>query len=225
VLLPPHPGRPAPAHLVEIGCGEGLLARVLLGAFPQAVVHGYDGSHAMLERARQNLHMFGERFDARPFELADGAWRRFVWPVQAVVSSLVIHHLDGWRKRALFSDLAGALEPGGVLLIADLVLPATRLGSRLAAVAWDEAVRERSNRLAGGPAAYEQFQAMRWNYYADPQDCPSDRPSPLYDQLRWLEEAGFAGVDVFWMRAGHALFGGTKPAPAGARLQLSPRPE
>jgi tRNA (cmo5U34)-methyltransferase len=31
------------------------------------------------------------------------------------------------------------------------------------------------------------------------------------DQLEWLELAGFSCVDLFWMRAGHAIFGGWKP--------------
>jgi hypothetical protein len=37
-----------------------------------------------------------------------------------------------------------------------------------------------------------------------------DKPSRLSDQFRWLEEAGFAEVDVFWMQAGHAIYGGRR---------------
>ena len=44
--------------------------------------------------------------------------------------------------------------------------------------------------------------------YFDPEDI--DHPSRLFDQLKWLEQAGFADVDVYWMLAGHALFGGRK---------------
>ena len=39
------------------------------------------------------------------------------------------------------------------------------------------------------------------------------KPSPLYAQLKWLEQAGFEGIDVFWMQAGHAVFGGWKQVP------------
>jgi tRNA (cmo5U34)-methyltransferase len=46
--------------------------------------------------------------------------------------------------------------------------------------------------------------------YFNPQDI--DQPARLYDQLRWLEQAGFCDVDVFWMQAGHAIFGGRKAA-------------
>ena len=37
-----------------------------------------------------------------------------------------------------------------------------------------------------------------------------ERAGRLRDQLKWLEQAGFVDVDVFWMQAGHALFGGRK---------------
>ncbi len=206
-LIPEVPGR---FDIVEIGCGQGLLAAALLKAFPLCAVHGFDGSAAMLEHARQALAEFGERFQPHAFELADRRWRRFTRPVQAVVSSLVVHHLDGAGKRELFADMANALAPGGVLLIADLVLPQTPRGGRLAARTWDDAVRQRSLALAGDLQPFERFQALQWNYYSAPDD-PADRPSPLLDQLRWLAEAGLEKVDVFWMKAGHALFGGSKP--------------
>jgi tRNA (cmo5U34)-methyltransferase len=127
-----------------------------------------------------------------------------------VVSSLAIHHLDGTGKRELFRDVYRMLEPGGAFLIADLVMPASEAGLRLAARSWDEAVRERSLRLLGDERAFERFEEEKWNLYRYP-DPEVDRPSGLYEQLTWLREAGFENVDVSWMRAGHAVFGGTKP--------------
>jgi hypothetical protein len=41
---------------------------------------------------------------------------------------------------------------------------------------------------------------------------PMDKPSGTAEQLRCLEEAGFAGVDVPWARAGQAAFCAYKPA-------------
>src|SRR5262249_15055116 len=119
-LIPPPAG---PAHVVELCCGEGLLSGALLERFPEVTVHAYDGSPAMLETGAARLAGYGERFDARLFNLADRAWRRFPWPVHAVLSSLAIHHLDGAAKAELYADLAHAVAPGGVLLLADLVLP------------------------------------------------------------------------------------------------------
>ena len=92
---------------------------------------------------------YGERFATRQFDLADRSWRSFPEPVRAFVSSLAVHHLDGAGKRELFLDLAAALAPGGAVVIADLVKPATPASHQLAARAWDDAVRRRSLELAG----------------------------------------------------------------------------
>lgn len=206
-LIPESAG---PTHVVEIGCGEGLLARAILEKIPSATVHAFDGSGLMLSRAREALRGFGDRFDPRLFALEAKGWREFPWPVHAIVSSLVIHHLDDAGKRALFRDLAVALEPGGALLIADLIRPTHPLGVRLAAEVWDEDVRERSANALQESTPFDRFQATKWNYYRHPDD-PADQPSTLYDQLGWLEEAGLTDVDVYWMKAGHALFGARKP--------------
>ena len=54
--------------------------------------------------------------------------------------------------------------------------------------------------------AYRQFVDQRWNWYEYPD--PMDMPSTVPEHLEWLAQAGFAGVDVFWERAGHAVYGG-----------------
>ncbi len=201
---------PGDGLLVDLCCGEGLLSRALLERFPRARVLAMDLSPAMLEHARIALAAHGERFTARRFDLADRSWRSFPEPVRAFVSSLAVHHLDGAGKRELFLDLAAALAPGGAVVIADLVKPATPASHQLAAQAWDGAVRRRSLELAGHLGPYEKFRDERWNLYADPEPDPIDQPSPLLDQLRWLEAAGLTGVDVYWLKAGHAVFGGVR---------------
>ena len=124
---------PGEGLLVDLCCGEGLLSRALLERFPKARVLAMDLSPAMLEKARVSLAEHGDRFSTRPFDLADRSWRSFPEPVRAFVSSLAVHHLDGGGKRDLFRDLAAALAPGGALVIADLVRPATPAAQALAA--------------------------------------------------------------------------------------------
>ena len=201
---------PGEGLLVDLCCGEGLLSRALLERFPRARILAMDLSPAMLEHARATLAGYGERFTARRFDLGDRSWRSFPEPVRAFVSSLAVHHLDGAGKRELFLDLAAALAPGGAVVIADLVKPATPASHQLAARAWDGAVRRRSLELAGHLGPYEKFRDERWNLYADPEPDPIDQPSTLLDQLRWLEAAGLTGVDVYWLKAGHAVFGGVR---------------
>jgi hypothetical protein len=110
----------------------------------------------------------------------------------------------------LFRDLAQLLEPDGVLLTADVSAPARRAGVELAAKAWDAAVRRRALEIDGNLDALAYFEREQWNMYRYPKVDSIDKRSRLLDQLKRLEQAGFADVDVFCMQAGHALFGGRK---------------
>jgi SAM-dependent methyltransferase len=199
-------GLPQASQVLELCCGDGLLAEMLLDAYPEIDYWGLDGSALMLEQATKRLSRFGERVLLGRFDLADCAWRRIEKPVQAVVSSLAIHHLDGPEKQKLFRDVYDMLADGGAFIVADIVEPATSIGRNIAADNLDEAVRQRSIELDGSTAALDFFLKEGWNTYRffDPDDI--DHPSPLYDQLKWLEGAGFKDIDVHFVQAGHVLF-------------------
>lgn len=192
---------------VDLACGAGRLSAALLERFPRCRLLALDGSPGMLARAAAELARFGDRVAVGRFDLFARDWLADLpGPVRCFVSSLAIHHLDGAGKRRLFRDLYDRLEPGGTLLILDLVEPVNELAWAAYARAWDDVARQQTAGLPDGAAIYAQFPAG-WNHYADP-DGEFDKPSGLYEQLRWLEEAGFVAVDCFWLRAGHALYGG-----------------
>lgn len=147
-------------HMVELCCGEGMLAEALLARFPSCVVHGFDGSPTMLDAARERLSQFGQRFDPHQFDLAERGWRQLPWPCDAVVSSLAIHHLTDEEKQQLFHDVYTLLAPGGVFIIADVVQPRSALAEALAAHSYDAIVREQSLQAYGDLRGYEQFRAL-----------------------------------------------------------------
>jgi tRNA (cmo5U34)-methyltransferase len=199
------------AILVELCCGEGLLAEVLLDAYPTSSLRAYDGSLEMLRRAQQRLARFGDHFQCDRFDLASTSWRAFDYQASAVISSLAIHHLPGTQKYDLFRDVFRLLSPGGAIVIADVVEVSSATGKQLAAEHWDRLVRKRSFEIDGNYNAFDYFQREGWNMhrYLDPEDI--DKPSPLFEQLKWLEQVGFIEIDVNWFIAGHAIFSARKP--------------
>jgi tRNA (cmo5U34)-methyltransferase len=170
-----------------------------------------DGSPQMLKKAAQLLAPYGDRAELRPFRLEELSWTNELphSQVRVFLSSLVLHHLDASGKRDLFRRLFDRLEPGGALLFADVMAPRTERARSHFARAWEEEMRRRSVEIYGDERAHEFFVRERWNIYYYPD--PIDKPSTLPEQLEWLEEAGFEGVDMFWARAGHALLGGYRP--------------
>jgi len=194
---------------VELGAGGGLLARAVLDAYPNCHYHALDGSETMRGELREKLAPYGDRVTIGAFELVENAWREALpSPLRCVLSSLVVHHLTHEGKRQMFADVAGRLEPGGALLLADLVAPATDRVRLLFAEQWNAAAQVQSQVLAGDLSLFQQFQDAEWNYYELTEEDPIDHPSPLADQLQWLRAAGFAVADCFWMLAGHAIYGG-----------------
>jgi len=205
-MIPQMEGSPI---FYDLCCGEGLLSEVLLQSFPTARVKAFDGSTVMLEKAEVRLGRFKGRFSTHSFDLTATDWRNPDEKVQAVVSSLGVHHLNQEGKIALFGDVFRMLQPGGVFLMADMIRPVSPAGMRHAASAYDEEVLRRSLHLTGDRTVFDFFVEQQWNFFQYPHD-PLDHPSPLLDQLDWLRQAGFEGVDVYWLKAGHAVFGGQK---------------
>jgi tRNA (cmo5U34)-methyltransferase len=105
------------ARVLELGTGTGETALRVRAGQPAADWVGIDASEAMLGRARVRLPDADLRLQRLEDELPAG-------PFDLVVSALAVHHLDGAGKRDLFARVAGALRPGGVFVLGDVVVPA-----------------------------------------------------------------------------------------------------
>ncbi len=197
--------------LVELAAGGGELAEAILEHFSNCRYLALDGSMVMLERLSQRLARFSDRIEVSWFDMSAQDWRvQLPTDLRCVLSSLCVHHLSGEGKQQLFKDIATVLKPGGALLLADIIEPANQRVADLFARQYDAIVREQSLAIRGDLSGYERYKELKWNYFLHDYGTPDtfDQPSLLSDQLRWLSEAGFSVVDCYWMRAGHAVYGG-----------------
>lgn len=212
-------GRDEDFGAVELGSGQGILSASILEAYPQSRVLALDGSESMREQTLGRMAACGDRGSTAPFDLLDDDWLEHLQGVDVVVSSLVVHHLDDGGKRRLYREIRSRMSDRGVLLIADLVEPKHPEVLEYFADSYQREAQRQSRDLTGSDELYEAFVAEEWNHFRFP-DTEVDRPSYLYEQLRWLDEAGFEVVDAFWMRAGHAIYGGyqSNAAAKGERL-------
>jgi tRNA (cmo5U34)-methyltransferase len=169
-------------RILDLGTGDGRLIARLRADRPEMAAVGVDFSVIMLEAARERfagdaLVELVEHDLAEP--LPDLG--RF----DAIVSSFAIHHLEHERKRSLYGEAFGLLEPGGLFANFEHVAsPTQRLH-----LAFFEAIDE--------PIENED---------------PSDRLLDVETQLEWLRELGFDDVDCYWKWLEMALLIGVKPA-------------
>jgi len=210
-LLPVDDG--TPFRGVDLAAGSGWLSRAILERYPQARMLLLDGTQTMLDEARSSLTPFEGRFETRLFQFENDGWiDELEGDIHCIVSSLALHHLNGAGKQRMFKRVFERLAPGGALLIADLVQPSSATALRLTANDWNHTVRLQSLELQGNTEIYDFFTSESWNIFEHPD--PMDTPSNLFDQLGWLADTGFVGVDAFWVYAGHAVYGGYKPTPS-----------
>jgi tRNA (cmo5U34)-methyltransferase len=104
------------SRVLELGVGTAETARRILERHPKATWTAIDASEAMLGRAREALPDADLRLGRLEDPLPDG-------PFDLVVSSLVVHHLNGADKRDLFGRVFDALRPGGTFVLGDVVVP------------------------------------------------------------------------------------------------------
>ncbi|MEU9075576.1 class I SAM-dependent methyltransferase [Kitasatospora sp. NPDC004745] len=105
--------------IVDVGCGTGSLAALLVRVEPQARVIGVDPDPAALDLARRKAAAVGAAptwHTGMGDDLAD-----IVGPATAdtAVSSLVLHQCPVPMKRAVLAAMHTVLRPGGKLVIAD----------------------------------------------------------------------------------------------------------
>ena len=114
---------PPGGRIVDVGAGTGTLALAVAVARPDVEVLAFDGDPEALALAEAKPG--AERVDWRPglaghLDLADAR-------ADAVVMSLVLHHLGPAAKRGALRDVRRILRPGGQLHVADWGRPATPL--------------------------------------------------------------------------------------------------
>ena len=108
-------GLPPAGRVLDVGCGEGWLARAL-GALG-AVVHGVDASAPLVEAARAEGGADGTTFDVLDYEAAAADPDRLGGPYDAVVFNFAL--LDD-RAAAPLRAASAVLERGGRVVIQTL---------------------------------------------------------------------------------------------------------
>ncbi|MEA2669629.1 MAG: hypothetical protein QOJ33_2563 [Chloroflexota bacterium] len=192
--------------VLDLGCGSGLVAEMVLDRFQILTLFGLDSSTAMLGKAKDRLARFGER--ARLVEGDLTSLDRVEAPATCAAAIAVqsLHHLDEPHYRRTARWTFDHLAPGGWFFIIDrLAIPSETLYSTF------HELRERQGQ-APNPAD--------WSGYLEWLEVNGDRPLPVQGILRLLEDAGFkaAALDV---RGDRGMLVGRRPAQSTSNITSS----
>ncbi|MBO0893333.1 MAG: class I SAM-dependent methyltransferase [Acidimicrobiales bacterium] len=189
----------------DLGAGIGAAARAILATYPKARVILTDFSSKMIEEGTRALQTYEGRFEYVRFDMEHEEWPPGLPSgLDAVVTSMCVHHLSDERKQALFGEIHGHLAPGGWYLNYDPV----RADDPVVEEAW----RRAGDRLDPEAAHKREHlspleQARHENHVR--------HMVPLERQVGFLRAAGFEAVDVFWKHLENVIYGGRRPPASG----------
>jgi len=187
---------------LDLGAGTGAAASEILGLYPRSTAILTDFSPQMMDEGQREMQPFAGRFKYVEFDMSTNNWPAAIpTRLDAVVTSMCIHHLPDHRKQGLFAEIFEHLAPGGwyvnydPVTSADPVVEATwgRINDRHD----PEAASKRLHRTAQEQSRYDNH--VRYMI-------------PVALQLDYLRSAGFEGVDVYWKHLENVIYGGCRPA-------------
>jgi ubiquinone/menaquinone biosynthesis C-methylase UbiE len=98
-------------HLLDAGCGTGMMALCIAAQVPGCRVQGIDISPKMIAVARQDAAAKGLTADFRIGSIVELPYPDGAFDV--VLTNIMYHHLDLKEKRQAVTEIARVLKPGG----------------------------------------------------------------------------------------------------------------
>ncbi|HEY1207627.1 MAG: methyltransferase domain-containing protein [Bryobacteraceae bacterium] len=204
-------------RILDLGCGDGVLAAAILDRWPQARAVLLDFSEPMLDAARKRFSERAGSVEILSVDYGQPSWTRAAapfGPFDAVVSGFSIHHQPDTRKNEIYAEIHELLASGGIFVNVEHVAPGSPWLGRVN----DEAFLDSLQRWQ--PAVPRE--EIETTYYRR-ADKDANILAPVETQCEWLRAIGFTDVDCYFKAFELAVFGGRR-ATSGTASSTPPRP-
>lgn len=187
--------------IIDLGCGNGFLAELLLKSYPEASAILLDHSEPMIEQARNHMKEYSDRCEIIHGDFSQSLQTYAeLGSVDCIISGFAIHHLSNEKKKELYEEIYNMLSPGGIFINVEHTASATPELEKL----YDELFIDHL-------ASYNKRDRdeVSKEYYSRP-DKKDNILEIVNIQVNWLSEIGFIHTDCYFKWMELAVFGGVK---------------
>ena len=179
--------------IADLGCGTGNLSKKLILAYPHARISCIDMAENMLKMAKSKLK---ENRNVRfcQGDICDFDYRE---KYDCIVSSMVLHHVEGKDKPRIYRQVHSSLSKRGVFFCVDIFLSSNNHLQKLYMDKW-------KTFMSTNGLPMKKINAMIRRHQRE------DRPVVFEDELAIMRKAGFRCVDVILKHYNFAVYGGIK---------------
>ena len=182
--------RSLPLRVLDLGCGPGLMARRILGEYPQAQLTLIDLTTEMIDVCRSRL----EGFNGVTYRVADFRTDDFGKGFDVIVASLSLHHLELSDRPAFARRALRALAPGGQLIAAEVIVDESPSVRDRQYALWRRFMTAQGE---DGDAWYEKH-------------LHKDHPVEIAEWVSSLTDAGFVSAGCFWRYLNFAIISASR---------------
>jgi len=203
--------------VLDLGCGPGILGKLLTDQKPTTQYFGVDGDPLMLSSMKHLLS--GRNITALQHNLRKAEWsQQFRGHFDSVISLTALHWLSQEHQNEIYKSAYKVLKPGGTFSIGDPYKPEDpqerkeleelhyKYSATQSGQTWEEFWQNFFDKYSM-KEMYTEYHAKKG--YQIPFEG-SDEGYTLSSHLKALKGAGFSDVSVFWKADLRAVYGGTK---------------
>lgn len=190
-----------PTRIIDLGCGNGFLAEILLKSYPEASAVLIDHSEPMIEHARDYMKPYMNRCEIIHDDFSHSLGK-YAEPgsVDCIVSGYAIHHLPNTKKKELYQNIYNTLSQGGIFINIEHTASVTPQIEKLHDELFIDHLSSYNKR---------DRQEVAKEYYNRP-DKTDNKLERVDIQVNWLREIGFKHSDCYFKWMELAVFGGVK---------------
>jgi len=199
---------PSVERFLDLGCGDGILANIILERYPNARGVLLDLSESMIQAAKEKLNCYSTDLEFIIFDYGNHNWVNLVGSEKSldiIVSGFSIHHQPDNRKREIYSEIYGLLKPGGLFINIEHVVSPTKWIESV----WDNYFVDSLFEMHSKQRKSKTREQIAKEYY-NRSDREANILAPVEEQCKWLRKIGFKDVDCFFKVFELAIFGGRK---------------